>query len=209
MEDACPEFSPSDPPALDDTERHSWQHFLDAAMRLYILLNRKLMDAHKLTLFDVLLLEMLAESDSRSARMGDLAHKLMLTPSRVSQQIRRLESQGLVQRSTSNRDRRGVVATITQDGLARFRPALVTYAQAVRRHYLNQLSRPQMAALGDGSRRINTGMNPIGPPANSAKKRLAKASRKPSAAGGPFQPLLVPDRTASDLAAREVSPNWE
>jgi hypothetical protein len=27
-------------------------------MRLYILLNRKLMDAHKLTLFDVLLLEM-------------------------------------------------------------------------------------------------------------------------------------------------------
>lgn len=176
MEDACPEFPPSHPPALDDTEQRSWQHFLDAAMRLYILLNRKLMDVHKLTLFDVLLLEMLAKSGSGSARMGDLAHALMLTPSRVSQQIRRLESQGLVQRSTSNRDRRGVVATITHDGLARIRPALVTYAQAVRTHYLDQLSRPQMAALGDGSRRINSGMNLAGPQDSSAKKRQTKRS---------------------------------
>jgi DNA-binding MarR family transcriptional regulator len=185
MEDACLDFPPSDPPALDDTERRSWQHFLDAAMRLYILLNRKLMDAHKLTLFDVLLLETLAASDSGSARMGDLAHALMLTPSRVSQQIRRLESQGLVQRSASNRDRRGVVATITHDGLARIRPALVTYAQAVRRHYLNQLSRPQMAALGDSSRRINTGMNPLGPAVNSANKRLAKRSPNRASKDGP------------------------
>jgi DNA-binding MarR family transcriptional regulator len=174
MEDACPEFPPSHPPALDETELRSWQHFLDAAMRLYILLNRKLMDVHKLTLFDVLLLETLAESGSRSARMGDLAHALMLTPSRVSQQIRRLESQGLVRRSTSSRDRRGVVATITHDGLARFRPALATYAQVVRSHYLDQLSRPQMAALGDSSRRINSGMSPVELPTNSTKKRPAK-----------------------------------
>ena len=175
MEDACPEL-PSDPPALDDIEQNSWQHFLDTAMRLYILLNRKLMDAHKLTLFDVLLLEMLAESDSGSARMGDLAHALMLTPSRVSQQIRRLESQGLVQRSTSSRDRRGVVATITHDGLARFRPALATYSQVVRTHYLDQLTRPQMAALGDSSRRINSGMSSVGLQKTSLRKRSSRRS---------------------------------
>jgi len=185
MEDACQEFASSHASALDDTEQRSWQHFLDTAMRLYILLNRKLMDLHKLTLFDVLLLEMLADSDSGSARMGDLAHALMLTPSRVSQQIRRLESHGLVQRSTSNRDRRGVIATITHDGLARFRPALVTYAQVVRTHYLDQLTRPQMAALGDSSRRINSGMNPLGARSISAQTRRAKPPRNRGPAGSP------------------------
>lgn len=185
MEHACPEFPPSHAPTLDDTEQRSWQHFLDAATRIYILLNRKLMDAHKLTLFDVLLLEMLAQSDSGSARMGDLAHALVLTPSRVSQQIRRLESRGLVRRTTSNRDRRGVVATITHDGLARFKPALVTYAQVVRTHFLDQLSRPQMAALGDSSRRINSGMNTLGAAVNSAKKRVVKPSRSRGPAASP------------------------
>jgi DNA-binding MarR family transcriptional regulator len=186
MEDARPEFPPSHPPALDDTEQRSWQHFLDAATRLYVLLNRKLMAAHKLTLFDVLLLEMLTASKSGSARMGDLAHALMLKPSRVSQQIRRLESQGLVQRSASNEDRRGVVASITHDGLARIKPALATYAQVVRTHYLDHLSRPQMAALGDGSRRISTALNPAGPSANSAKKRLGKPARNRAPADRPL-----------------------
>ncbi|KAA0082443.1 MarR family transcriptional regulator [Mycolicibacterium sp. P9-64] len=176
MEDTCTEFPPSHPPAVDETEQRSWQHFLDAAMRLYILLNRKLMDGHKLTLFDVLLLEMLAESSSGSARMGDLANALMLTPSRVSQQIRRLESQGLVHRTTSSSDRRGVVATITHDGLARFRPALVTYSQLVRTHYLDHLSRPQMAALGDSSRRINNGMNRVEPLTSSTRNRSSNRS---------------------------------
>lgn len=147
-------------------------------MRLYILLNRKLLDAHKLTLFDVLLLEILAGSGSGSARVGDLAQALMLTPSRVSQQIRRLEAQGLVQRSASNRDRRGVVAIITHDGRARLRPALVTYGRLVRAHYLDPLSRPQMAALGDCARRINTGINPGAGPPGSGKKRRVKPIRR-------------------------------
>ncbi|MHA3024803.1 MarR family winged helix-turn-helix transcriptional regulator [Mycobacterium sp. BMJ-28] len=185
MGGACSEIPPNRLPALDETEQCSWEHYLDAAMRLYILLNRKLLDAHKLTLFDVLLLQILAGSGSGSARVGDLAQALMLTPSRVSQQIRRLESQGLVQRSASNRDRRGVVAIITHDGMARIRPALVTYARVVRTHYLDQLSRPQMAALGDCSRRITSGVNPIDVTLNSAKGRRAKLLRSRRSADCP------------------------
>jgi len=165
---------PSGLPALDEAEQWSWERFLDAAMRLYLLLNRKLLNAHKLTLFDVLLLEKLAGSGS--ARVGDLAQALMLTPSRVSQQIRRLESQGLVQRSASNSDRRGVVATITHDGLVRLRPALATYGRAVRTHYLGQLSRPQLAALGDCARRINSEAKPLETHHHSTKKCRARSA---------------------------------
>ena len=106
----------SEMPGLDIAEQRSWQHFLDAALRLYGTLNRELMDDHKLTLVDVRLLEILDHSSSGSARMGDLAEQLMALPSRVTRQIRRLETAGLVRRGTSPEDGRGVVATITQEG---------------------------------------------------------------------------------------------
>lgn len=87
--------------------------------------------------------------------MGDLAHAMALSPSRLTELMRRLESQGWVRRSRSRRDGRGVLASITREGRAQMRPAARTYAQAVRTYYLAQLSRPQMIALGDSCRRIN------------------------------------------------------
>ena len=48
--------------------------------------------------------------------MGDLAEVLALLPSRVTRQIRRLEANGLVQRTTSPEDGRGVLAGITEVG---------------------------------------------------------------------------------------------
>ncbi len=89
--------------------RRSWQNFLDAALRLYGTLNRGLVDKHKLTLVDVRLLEILDNSETGSARMGDLAEQLMSLPSRVTRQIRRLETAGLVRREASPDDGRGVL----------------------------------------------------------------------------------------------------
>lgn len=80
-----------DLPGLDVAEERSWQTFLETALRLYGTLNRKLAEQHKLTLVDVRLLEILENSDSGSARMGDLAERLLSLPSRVTRQIRRLE----------------------------------------------------------------------------------------------------------------------
>ena len=90
--------------------------------------------------------------------MGDLAEQLMSLPSRVTRQIRRLEAQGLVRREASPDDRRGVLATITDEGRATVDQAIVTYGQYVKMHFLAQLSRPQVAALGENCRRISQGL---------------------------------------------------
>lgn len=90
-------------PGLDIAEQRSWQNFLDAALRLYATLNKTLVEQHHLTLNDVRLLDMLDKSPTGSARMGDLAEKLMSLPSRVTRQIRRLEMQGLVRRAPARR----------------------------------------------------------------------------------------------------------
>lgn len=148
----------SDMPGLDIAEQRSWQNFLDSALRLYATLNRSLVEAHHLTLNDVRLLDILDRSPTGAERMGDLADGLMSLPSRVTRQIRRLETQGWVARSSSPEDGRGVLATITDEGRTMVREAMVTYGDAVRLHFLGRLSRPQIAAMGENCRRISVGL---------------------------------------------------
>ncbi len=114
--------SVSEVPGLDLAEMRSWQYFLEAALRMSAMLNRGLVESHRLTLVDVRLLDLLNKSPGGAARMGDLADGLMSLPSRVTRQIRRLEVQGLVSREASPDDGRGVVATITDEGRMAVRP---------------------------------------------------------------------------------------
>ena len=155
----------SEMPGLDIAEQRSWQNFLEAALRLYGTLNRSLAEQHKLSLVDVRLLEILNRSDTGSARMGDLAEQLLSLPSRVTRQIRRLETAGLVRRDASPDDGRGVLATITKDGRALVEEAMATYANGVRAHYLGPLTRPQMSGMGENCRRISAALKTNAPAA--------------------------------------------
>lgn len=148
----------SDMPGLDIAEQKSWQNYLDAALRLSATINRQLTLAHRLSLVDVRVLDMLNSAPRGSARMGDLAEALPSLPSRLTRQIRRLEVQGLVRREASRDDRRGVVATITDDGRAAVQQAMATYAQGVRTYFLDQLSRAQITAMGENCRRISAAL---------------------------------------------------
>ena len=156
-------------PGLDETEQQCWQAFLESSTLLVEMINRQLLARHDLNMFDFLVLDALARSVDGSARMGDLAHAMVLAPSRLTELMRRMEAQGLVRRSRSRTDGRGVIASITREGRARVRPAAHTYAKAVRAVYLAQLSRPQMIALGDSCRRISV------PLKASAKSKRRKA----------------------------------
>ncbi|WP_082980920.1 transcriptional regulator, SarA/Rot family [Mycolicibacter heraklionensis] len=156
-------------PGLDELEQRCWQDFLDSSSLLLGLINRRLLARHDLSQFEYLVLEALDRSADGSARMGDLAHAMVLAPSRLTELMRRMESKGLVRRNRSRTDGRGVVASITREGRARIRPAARTYAQSVRALYLVQMSRPQMIALGDNCRRIGVPLKA----AQKARRRSA------------------------------------
>ncbi|MGH3970677.1 MAG: MarR family winged helix-turn-helix transcriptional regulator [Mycobacterium sp.] len=125
-------------------------------MRLLATVNGRLIDSHQLTLFDVLLLDFLANSGNSAVRKSELAAALMLAPSRVAQQIGRLQARGLVSRGPTRFDRRGVLVTITRDGRALADVAIKTYAQEIRTHYLGHMSPEQMIALSDSCCQIGT-----------------------------------------------------
>lgn len=154
MESTIAERSATEIAELAPAEQKAWHTFLDTALRLHSTLNRQLNEAHNLWLADVRVLHMLDSSADGSVRMGDLAEALAALPSRLTRQIRRLESAGLVRRGIRRDDRRIVLATITDEGRAALRRAMVTYVQGVRSHFVGPLSRPQLCSLGNNCDRI-------------------------------------------------------
>ncbi|MFL0178683.1 MULTISPECIES: MarR family winged helix-turn-helix transcriptional regulator [unclassified Mycobacterium] len=140
-------------PVLDAAESACVHQFVDTSERLFAALNDSLVHAHGLTLFEVLVLDRLASSETGSARMRDLAKAFALAPSRVTSLIDHLEAQALVGRRPHPDDRRAVLAHITAEGRKRFASAVVTYARGIRAFYLDQLSHQQAIALGDVCRR--------------------------------------------------------
>jgi len=140
---------------LDLAEQKSWQNYVEAALRMNAALNRKLTDAHRLSLADVQLLALLDSSPANSLQMGDLAEALPSPASRLTRQVRRLENHGLVLRAASADDRRRVLASITDAGRTLLKQAIITYENGVRAHFLGPLSRPQIAAMATTCQQIS------------------------------------------------------
>ncbi|MBB3605237.1 DNA-binding MarR family transcriptional regulator [Mycolicibacterium sp. BK556] len=138
---------------FDELEASAWLHFDSVATALQSVVNRGLLHQHKLSLADVQLLSHLKSNGP--SQMGVLAEMLMVTPSALTQQTQRLERRRLVSREASSDDGRRVLATITREGVRLTTASLETYARLVRAHFLDDLSRRQMIALGDGCRRIS------------------------------------------------------
>lgn len=157
---ALPEAPTCYLPGVDDAGKRCWHQFVESSGALLPALNDRLVGAHQLALMDVLLLDLIAKSPGGSVPMSALGEAFSLVPSRVTQQIGRLESDGLVRRGSGRGDRRVVVATITRTGQARLGPALAFYAREIRKIYLDPMSRQQVIALGDACRRISVALKP-------------------------------------------------
>lgn len=140
---------------LDFAEHRSWQNYLATVLRMTATLDRRLASGHELSLLDVDLLTLLDESPTGRVQMGDLAKSLPGLPNRPTRQIRRLEDQGLVQRSVDPTDRRRVMLAITPKGRTAVGNAMITYADSVRDHFLGPLTRPQVSAIAEACAQIN------------------------------------------------------
>ena len=153
----------SEMPGLDIAEQKSWQNYLNAALRMYAELNVRMLEKHQFSLGDVRLLHILSTFPDGSARMRELAEALPAPGSRLTRQTRRLEAQGMLCRATSPDDRRGVIATITDEGRAMAETATASYAQEVRKNFIDRLTRSQIAALENGCRRITSALKQTEP----------------------------------------------
>lgn len=81
-------------------------------------------------------------------RMAQLADSLAHSRSRVTHTVARMQRAGLVTRSSSPEDGRGIVCSMTPAGLDLLQRAAVVHVAGVRAHFVDLAAPEDLAALG-------------------------------------------------------------
>jgi DNA-binding MarR family transcriptional regulator len=102
---------------------------------------------HDISLVEYEILVRLSERDGQM-RMAALADALAHSRSRVTHTVTRMENAGLVQRSSSPEDGRGILCTITDKGHDLLVRAAPTHVAGVRAHLVDLATNEDFAALG-------------------------------------------------------------
>ncbi|MEO3976537.1 MarR family transcriptional regulator [Streptomyces sp. CAU 1734] len=130
---------------LTEDEQCTWRAHLDVSRLLMHQLEKDL-QPFGLTNNDYEILVNLSESADLRLRMSDLAAATLQSKSRLSHQITRMESAGLVRRENCESDRRGLYAVLTDQGMETMRRVAPHHVASVRKHFIDLMT-PE--ALGD------------------------------------------------------------
>ncbi len=139
---------------LSKEQQAHWRSWLTASTALREQLSRELQELHGLTITDYEILVRLSESENNSIRMSDLATQTLLSRSRLSHQIDRMEAAGLVSREVSPDDRRGQLAVLTNAGTRALVAAAPDHVTGVRKHLVDLLTDAEYKALGSAAKKI-------------------------------------------------------
>lgn len=143
-----------EPRWLDDGEMRAWRAYVIGSELLRKQLNRELQEQHGLALADYEVLVRLSECEGGRMRMAQLAGEVASSKSRLSHQIARMETTGLVQRVECGDDARGVFAEITAAGRARLNETAPTHVSGVRAHLIDLLGPQDQKALAEIFERV-------------------------------------------------------
>jgi DNA-binding MarR family transcriptional regulator len=132
---------------LNETEQRAWRAYLEVIRLLLPRLDRQLTRDSGLTMADYEILVRLSEADDRRMRMSEMSARTLMSRSRLSHQIGRMEAQDLVRRETCADDRRGSYAVLTEHGMAVLEAAAPGHAEAVRASFFDGLDPAQVEGL--------------------------------------------------------------
>lgn len=146
---------------LNDREMAAWRAYIVGSALLEHRLNRDLQNTHNLSIADYEILVRLSERPDQRMRMSELANDVAHSKSRISHQIRRLESAGLVRRDECPDDGRGVLAVLTEEGAAKLREAAPSHVASVRENLVDILDEKEQEVMGRIFDRLTTHLGGI------------------------------------------------
>jgi DNA-binding MarR family transcriptional regulator len=129
-------------------ELRIWLETIEGVRALLNALDHELKTDTGMSHDDYEVLSRLHQAAGRTMRMSDLASKTGHSPSRLSHAIARLERDGLVERSPSEVDGRGVQATLTDVGTKLVQQASVGHFDLVRELIFDTLGPADARRLG-------------------------------------------------------------
>ena len=132
---------------LNEDQQRVWRLWLCGTARVNDRLDAQLRTMG-LDLGDYEILVSLVEGPERELRMSDLAEQVHQSRSRLTHAIKRMEANGWVARRPAEDDRRGVIASLTDEGYALLERAAPGHVTAVRRILVDAVDPDDYLALG-------------------------------------------------------------
>src|SRR3954466_14233566 len=161
----------TDPPrSLDPVQLGAYFALIEVVGLLRHAVERQLRDAGDLSYVQFQLLARLGDSPTGSYRMTDLADGVVYSRSGLTYQAGLLEKRGLVTRSTSPDDERGVTVRLTDTGRALLAKVVPGHAEVIDRLLFERLSHKDAKALADLLAPVRDHMRSI-PPRSAAPRR--------------------------------------
>ena len=130
----------------DQRGLEAWRAFLRAHASLMRELSTELAMKTRLPLGDFDALAQLAMAGGE-LRMTELASRVFNSRSAMTRRVERLVDEGLVRRTSSEADGRGVVVALTDDGMARLAEAVPVHLDGVSRLFVERLDDHELAVL--------------------------------------------------------------
>lgn len=165
-----PAAGPIDPPWLDDTEQLAWRGLMDFVLRGLPRIERTFRE-HGLVHLEYAILVVLSEAPD-GLRLSMLAHRLGVSPSRLTHRMSKLLERELVVQRPCERDGRGTVASITDAGAKVLDRVAPEHVVDVRATVFDRLDPEATAALARAMTAIAQGL------ADDCDAAAARAARR-------------------------------
>ena len=133
---------------LTETQLASWRAFVESSWALHTRLEDELRAATGLSMSDYHVMVVLSEVPGRRLRMGELAGRLVFSPSRLTYQISSMIRRGLVRKQSCPDDGRGQEAVLTDAGMAALTAAAPSHLETVRSSFIDHLDDEELAVIG-------------------------------------------------------------
>lgn len=165
----------SPPPSLDPSQLGAYFALIEVSSLLRHSVEHQLREVGDLSYVQFQLLARLGDSPTGSDRMTDLADGVVYSRSGLTYQAKLLEERGLVARSPSRDDERGVTVTITKAGRTLLTKVFPGHIEVVNRLLFESLTPDDVDALSTVLSKVREQMH-LTPPRSAAPRRRKSAS---------------------------------
>jgi DNA-binding MarR family transcriptional regulator len=147
---------------LTESQQLAWRSFVESSWALHTHLEDELRAQTGLSMNDYHVMVTLSEAPEHRLRMGELASRLVFSPSRITYQISSMVKRGLVRKQPCHEDGRATNARLIEAGWDVVVAAAPGHVSTVRRHVLDPLTRKQLDQLRDIGDALLTTLDPDG-----------------------------------------------
>ena len=142
-----------EPNWLNAREDRAWRAFMHAHHQLVVHLNRGLQESG-LSGADYEVLAVLSAHDGDCMPARDLCNALGWEKSRVSHQVRRMQTDGLISREPNPDDARSIMVCLLPAGRAAIENAAPRHVEDVRRNFIDLLTPAELDTLATLNERV-------------------------------------------------------